>query len=140
MLFPILGLVEDIALNGTPVARREVRMNATDAISSLTQHCCHVLLTSTISLPYTSRFLGTMSSSASHVMSNREFEAFMKERKLQAYKKCDPIVQGTPRAGTKTWLRICGVLAEPLVFRRLGLSGSEQEDESMYSSLVRLLN
>lgn len=32
------------------------------------------------------------------------------------------------------------MLAEPLVFRRLGLSGSEQEDESMYSSLVRLLN
>lgn len=95
MLFPILGLVEDIALNGTPVARREGRMNATDAITSLTQHCCHVLLTSTISLPYTSRFWGTMSSSASHVMSNREFEAFMKERKLQAYKKCDPIVQGT---------------------------------------------
>lgn len=35
------------------------------------------------------------SQNSTHVMSNREFETFMKNRKLEAYKACDPLVQGT---------------------------------------------
>lgn len=34
-------------------------------------------------------------SNTSRVLSNREYDKFMKEKKLQAFKKCDPIVQGT---------------------------------------------
>ncbi|AXA48485.1 COX assembly mitochondrial protein 1 [Malassezia restricta] len=33
------------------------------------------------------------SQNSTHVMSNREFETFMKNRKLEAYKACDPLVQ-----------------------------------------------
>lgn len=37
-----------------------------------------------------------------HVMSNREYETFMKNRKLEAYKACDPLVQGMlPRLTTE---------------------------------------
>ncbi|SHO79498.1 Similar to S.cerevisiae protein CMC1 (Copper-binding protein of the mitochondrial intermembrane space) [Malassezia sympodialis ATCC 42132] len=32
-------------------------------------------------------------SNTSRVMSNREYEKFMKEKKHEAFKKCDPIVQ-----------------------------------------------
>ncbi|WFD24285.1 hypothetical protein MEQU1_002984 [Malassezia equina] len=32
-------------------------------------------------------------SNTSRVMSNREYEKFMKEKKIEAFKKCDPVVQ-----------------------------------------------
>lgn len=33
-------------------------------------------------------------SDLSRVMSNREYDTFLKERKAEAFKRCDPIVQG----------------------------------------------
>lgn len=36
-------------------------------------------------------------SNTSKVMSNREYDKFLKDRKLEAFKRCDPVVQGTSR-------------------------------------------
>lgn len=35
-----------------------------------------------------------MSSTSQQVLSNREYDTLVKEKRLEAYKKCDPIVQG----------------------------------------------
>lgn len=41
------------------------------------------------------------------VMSNREYDKFLKERKLEAFKRCDPLVQG--RLHILTYYRVCAL-------------------------------
>ena len=63
-------------------------------------------------------------SNTSRVMSNREYEKFMKEKKHEAFKKCDPIVQGSYQGVLTS--RICRVLTQSSIFRGMGVSQAEQ--------------
>ena len=57
-------------------------------------------------------------SDLSRVMSNREYDTFLKERKAEAFKRCDPIVQGASRVADR---RVCRVHAEPVSLGGLGV-------------------
>lgn len=75
-------------------------------------------------------------SNTSRVMSNREYEKFMKEKKQEAFKKCDPVVQGAC-SSVLTMSRIRRVLTQPSFLCGMGMSQTEQGLIRVPSAIVR---
>lgn len=68
------------------------------------------------------------------VMSNREYDKFLKERKLEAFKRCDPLVQG--RLFILTYYRVCALYEGALPVGCLGVSSAEQQYVQLLERIV----